>query len=173
MFGNALCASCPLTSDVSLRREIDGSIPFILGGDSFDSRSSPCQTWETGQDRQRQTRSRDVACGGFGRATPRRIRPETKRMRRIRINLWRATVLWSLVAVFSADCRGVGETMKMSMEVEVSLSLAPIAAWWVASVVRYRQLFGYALCASCPLTSDVSLRREIDGSIPFILGGSS
>ena len=94
-------------------------------------------------------------------------------MRRIRITVQRAAILLLLVVMFSADCRGVSEAMIMSIEVEVSLSLAPIAAWWVASVVRYRQLFGYALCASCPLTSDVSLRREIDGSIPFILGGSS
>ncbi len=94
-------------------------------------------------------------------------------MRRIRIKAWRAAILLLLVAVFSADCRGVCETVIMSMEVEISVSLAPIAALWVASVVRYRQLFGHALCASCPVTTDVSLRREIDGSRPFILGGSS
>ena len=94
-------------------------------------------------------------------------------MRRIRINLRRVAIFSLLGVVFSADCRGGFETMIMSMEVAVTVSLAPIAAWWVASVLRYRRLFGHALCASCPVTTDVSLRPEIDGSRRFILGGSS
>ncbi len=83
--GVRLCASCPVTKDVSHRREIDGLRPFSLGGDSFDSRSSPCQTWETGQDRQRQARGRDAACSDFGRAKPRYTSAKNMRMRRIRI----------------------------------------------------------------------------------------
>jgi hypothetical protein len=57
--------------------------------------------------------------------------------------------------------------------VAITVSLAPTAARWVASVVRYRRPFGHALFASCPVTKDVALRREVERSRTIILGGSS
>ena len=82
-------------------------------------------------------------------------------------------VLLLLGAMFSANCWSVCDMMTNTLEVMFPVSLAPTAAWWVASVVRYRRRFGDALFASCPVTKDVALRREIERSRPIILGGSS
>ena len=173
VFGHALFASCPVTKDVALRRDFERSRPIILGECPFDSRLSPRASWGAGQDRRTQARGQDVACSGFRPANIRRSRLKTRRTRLIRVWRRRAAVLLLLCALFSADCWSICDMMTSKLRVGFTVSLAPTAARWVASVVRYRRTFGHALFASCPVTKDVALRRDFERSRPIILGGSS